>query len=174
VGTDTSAVVSGAPGLSTTAVAGSNAGTYPIAITAGNLSAANYSFTLAGGTLTVNKAVLTVTADDKSKTYGDVNPDLTYKITGFKLNDNQNNSTSAPHPEHHRDADSATSAPTASRSTPTRSRRQLQLRRQQRRLTIDKAMPPSWSTATAAPYDGDAHGATGSPRACRMRISPAC
>ncbi|RYY29747.1 MAG: T9SS type B sorting domain-containing protein, partial [Sphingobacteriaceae bacterium] len=33
--------------------------------------------------LSVNKASLTITAEDKTKTYGDVNPPLTYTYTGF-------------------------------------------------------------------------------------------
>jgi MBG domain (YGX type)/Carboxypeptidase regulatory-like domain/Bacterial Ig-like domain (group 3) len=53
VGTDTAAVVSGAPALTTTANSSSVAGTYPINIALGTLSAANYSFTLVGNTLTV-------------------------------------------------------------------------------------------------------------------------
>ena len=57
VNSDTSAVVSGAPSLSTTATTSSPAGTYPITITAGTLSAANYSFTFVNGTLTVTGGV---------------------------------------------------------------------------------------------------------------------
>ena len=51
---------------------GQNAGTY--AINQGTLSAGgNYELTFKSGTLTIDKADLTVTADDKSKTYGDAN-----------------------------------------------------------------------------------------------------
>ncbi|WP_212005128.1 MBG domain-containing protein [Chitinophaga sp. HK235] len=70
--TDDNSVVSGAPALSTTANAGSAAGTYPINITAGNLSAANYTFTLTGGTLTIGPADQTISLPAISdKTYGD-------------------------------------------------------------------------------------------------------
>jgi hypothetical protein len=50
---DSSSLVSGAPTLSTTATQSSPAGDYPITVTAGSLSAANYSFTFTGATLTV-------------------------------------------------------------------------------------------------------------------------
>jgi hypothetical protein len=50
---DTSAAVSGAPVLSTTAVLHSPAGSYAINGTTGTLSAANYSFAFVPGTLTV-------------------------------------------------------------------------------------------------------------------------
>jgi sugar lactone lactonase YvrE len=53
---DTAAVVSGAPALSTTATATSNAGTYPITVSTGTLAATNYSFLYVSGTLTVQPA----------------------------------------------------------------------------------------------------------------------
>ena len=90
---DTSAVVSGTPGLSTTATTNSAVGSYTITTTVGGMSATNYSFTPVNGTLTITKAVLTVTADAKSKTYGVANPALTYTITGFASGENQGNST---------------------------------------------------------------------------------
>jgi hypothetical protein len=77
---DKSSVVSGAPSLSTTARSCSSVGSYPITVTAGNLHAANYSFTYVAGTLTVNKAVLIVTANNRTKTYGTT---LTLGTTAF-------------------------------------------------------------------------------------------
>ena len=50
---ETSSVLSGAPSLSTTAVTGSPLGSYPITVSAGTLSAVNYSFTFVNGTLSV-------------------------------------------------------------------------------------------------------------------------
>ena len=44
----------------------------------------NYDFTLNNGTLTINKAALIATADDKSRAYGDANPIFTVSYTGFK------------------------------------------------------------------------------------------
>jgi len=58
---DSSAVLSGSPSLTTTATVSSVVGTYPITAAAGTLSAANYSFVFAAGTLTVNKTNTTVT-----------------------------------------------------------------------------------------------------------------
>jgi uncharacterized protein (TIGR03437 family) len=80
---DTASVVSGVPSLTTTAIASSPVGAYPISVSTSGLSAANYSFTSSDGTLTVNKAVLTIRADDKSKPYGAANPNFTYTFTGF-------------------------------------------------------------------------------------------
>ena len=50
---DTSKVVSGSPVETTTAKDGSAPGTYPITITAGSLTAANYAFKFVDGTLTI-------------------------------------------------------------------------------------------------------------------------
>jgi hypothetical protein len=66
--------------LATTALQFSNVGSYPITVTLG--SNPNYSVTPTDGTLTVNQRPITVTADNKSKTYGDLNPGLTATVTG--------------------------------------------------------------------------------------------
>src|SRR5439155_1435321 len=47
--------------------------------------AGTFTFTLVNGTLTVNQAHLTVTADAQSKVYGDADPALTYHITSGSL-----------------------------------------------------------------------------------------
>lgn len=47
-------------------------------------------------TLTVNKANLDVTADDKEKVYGDTIPELTVTITGFVLGDDESDLTVLP------------------------------------------------------------------------------
>jgi hypothetical protein len=74
---DTSAVVTGA----LTRAAGENVGNY--AINQGSLAAGNYTIVYTGASLTVSAAPLTVTADDKSKTQGAVNPLLTVSYSGF-------------------------------------------------------------------------------------------
>jgi hypothetical protein len=56
VGSDTSAVVSGVPSLSTSATATSNGGAYPVTVSTGTLATANYSFLYVNGTLTVQPA----------------------------------------------------------------------------------------------------------------------
>ena len=59
---------------------GENVGTY--AITQGTLTAgSNYDLTYVGANLTIDARAVTITADAKSKTYGDVDPALTYHIT---------------------------------------------------------------------------------------------
>ena len=65
---DTAAALGGAASYSTSASAASHVGTY--AVTAGGLTSADYTISYVAGTLTVNKATLTVTADDQSKSYG--------------------------------------------------------------------------------------------------------
>lgn len=78
---ETIAAVSAPAVYATTATPLSPAGTYTISGAAA--SAQNYSFTYEPGILTVDKAVLTVTADNKTKVYGTQNPDFTFKYTGF-------------------------------------------------------------------------------------------
>jgi filamentous hemagglutinin family protein len=81
---DTASVVSGLV-YGTTANSFSNAGTF--AITASGGTAANYNFAYAPGTLTITKALLTVTADNASREYGLANPAFTGSITGFRNSD---------------------------------------------------------------------------------------
>lgn len=61
VSADTAAVLSGAPAFSTTVVAASVPGSYPVTITQGTLFASNYTFTFVSSTLTVTKAAQTIT-----------------------------------------------------------------------------------------------------------------
>jgi hypothetical protein len=93
---DTASVVSGSPTLSTTATTSSNVGGYPITASVGTLSAANYGFVFAGGTLTVTRASLDVTAVDKSRAFGEANPALTYTVTGFVAGDTASVVSGAP------------------------------------------------------------------------------
>jgi hypothetical protein len=60
------AVLSGAPAVSTTATLSSNAGSYPITPALGTLASNNYDFRFVAGTLTVNKAVASVTIDSST------------------------------------------------------------------------------------------------------------
>jgi hypothetical protein len=53
---ETTAVLSGSPAFSTTATTSSPVGLYPITVTLGTLSAANYTFTFVNGTLSVIQA----------------------------------------------------------------------------------------------------------------------
>lgn len=74
-------VLGGSLSLGTTATKGSPAGSYPI--TARGLTSSNYAITFVEGKLSVTKATLTITADNKSRFYNVVNPPLTFTPSGF-------------------------------------------------------------------------------------------
>jgi hypothetical protein len=80
---DSSSAVSGGASCTTAATDTSGAGTYPITCTQGTLTAANYAFSFASGTLTVGARPLTVAAQSPSRFYGDANPPLTATLSGF-------------------------------------------------------------------------------------------
>ena len=70
--------------LATSATTSSNVGTY--GITQGTLAASgNYALNYASANLTVSQRAITVTADAKSRAYGDANPALTYQVGGSGL-----------------------------------------------------------------------------------------
>ena len=81
---ETASVVSGLS-YSSTATAQSDVGSYDI--TASGATATNYAFEYEAGDLTVGKATLTVSANDKSREYGEANPTFDGDISGFKNND---------------------------------------------------------------------------------------
>ena len=63
---------------------GAHVGSY--AITQGTLAlGANYTISYVGANLAITPRAITVTADAKSKVYGDADPALTYQITGGSL-----------------------------------------------------------------------------------------
>ena len=83
VNSDTAAVISGVS-LSTTATASSGVGSY--SITASGGTASNYTITYVSGSLTINPALLTVTASSgQGKVYGSSDPTLTYALTSGAL-----------------------------------------------------------------------------------------
>ncbi|WP_178372175.1 MBG domain-containing protein [Chitinophaga jiangningensis] len=72
VNNETAAVLTGTPALTTTAVANSGVGTYPITVALNTLSAANYTFVMVNGTLTVGRNSQTINfTPPTDKTYGD-------------------------------------------------------------------------------------------------------
>ncbi len=90
VGADTLASLSLGYTLDTTATTTSPVDSYPITITGGAGSTANYSpITYSGSTLTVNKAPLTVTANGASKVYGAALPSFSATYSGFVLGQDQ-------------------------------------------------------------------------------------
>lgn len=69
---DNSSVVNGDADISTAAITNSAPGVYPITVAAGRLTAANYTFRLVNGQLTISKAAQTVHfSAPANKTYGD-------------------------------------------------------------------------------------------------------
>lgn len=83
------------PGVvTTTANASSNVGTYPLTLTGAVDN--NYDITVTNGTLTVTKAQLTVKADNKERTYGAENPQLSLIYTGLKNNESSPEWTTRP------------------------------------------------------------------------------
>jgi len=83
-----------APTLTTTATSTSPAGTYPITVS--GAVDANYTISYVAGTMTIGKATLTVTADDKSMPLGGPLPALTVSYTGFVNGDVAANLTTQP------------------------------------------------------------------------------
>jgi gliding motility-associated-like protein len=74
------------PTTSTTAGPGSDVGTYPISVVGG--SGGNYTITPVAGTLTITKATVTATAENKTRVYNSANPTFTIVYTGFVNGDN--------------------------------------------------------------------------------------
>ncbi len=83
----------GSPALATTAPSNPPVGTYAITISQGALAAANYTFQFVNASLTVSKAILTVTANNFTISYHQAIPTLTYTMTGFKYSDTQASAT---------------------------------------------------------------------------------
>ena len=79
---------------STTATATSPAGTY--AITASGGSSSNYALSYVSGTLSIGKALLTITANNAGMTYGSAVPALTVSYSGFVNGDNASSLTTQP------------------------------------------------------------------------------
>jgi hypothetical protein len=76
--------------FTTTAVPGSAVGTYAIVpvLVDPDHKAPNYTVTVNNGTLTVTPAPLTVTADNKSRSYGAADPTFTGSLVGVRNGDN--------------------------------------------------------------------------------------
>ena len=98
--TNNTATVTGGKGTDfftvTGYASGTNAGTYTDALVVTSTASANYNINYNNGSLVIGKATLTVTADNKSRVYGDVNPSLTYTVTGYVNNENSSVVTGAP------------------------------------------------------------------------------
>jgi hypothetical protein len=91
---DNASSLTAAPTITTTATSSSPAGTYPI--TASGAVDPNYTITYTSGTMTVQRAALTVTANSESMSYGGPVPALTASYSGFVNGDNANSLTTKP------------------------------------------------------------------------------
>jgi hypothetical protein len=91
---DTTASLTTAATLTTTATAASPVGTYPITVS--GAVDTNYTISYVAGTLTVSTATLTITASNQSKIYGVAIPTLTATYSGFVNGDTAASLTTAP------------------------------------------------------------------------------
>ena len=85
-----SVTLSSSGAAATASVAGSPYAIVPSAATGGTFSPANYTITYQNGTLSVNPAALTITANNRSKTYGQV---VVFAGTEFTASGLQNSET---------------------------------------------------------------------------------
>ena len=88
LGSDNASVIIGTVTHSTTGSSTANVGSYTITPIISGLSATNYTFSASNGTLTINKAVITITASNASMTYRDSLPTFGYTPSGFLGSDN--------------------------------------------------------------------------------------
>jgi hypothetical protein len=91
---DTAANLATPPTLSTTATATSHVGSY--AITASGATDPDYTISYVPGILTVTPAALTITADDKTMTYGGTLPALTASYAGLVNGDTPSSLATPP------------------------------------------------------------------------------
>ena len=83
---DGAGAVTGSPTFATTAVINSPVGSYPITVT-GGVSAANYMFAFAPGSLAITPAPLTIGVAAASRQYGTPNPAFTATFSGLVAGD---------------------------------------------------------------------------------------
>ncbi len=89
VNSEDSSVLTGDTAFVGPAVAATGAGVYPLMLSAGTLSASNYAFSFVNSTLVIEKATLTVQADNKQKTFnGQPFSGFTTTVTGFVNGEN--------------------------------------------------------------------------------------
>jgi len=86
---DDESVLDTKPTAGTTVDETSSVGTHEDAITVSGGADDNYDFTYVPADFEVTKATLTVTADAQTKVYGEANPELTFKYSGWKNSDDE-------------------------------------------------------------------------------------
>jgi hypothetical protein len=88
------ATLVGTPSLSCEATSTSAVGTYPITVTKGTVG--NYNVSYVAGTLTINKAPLTVKVENATREQGQENPQFIISYSGWKNGENENVLISKP------------------------------------------------------------------------------
>lgn len=91
---DTEECLTALPTVVTSATPTSSVGEYEI--TPNGAEAKNYAISYTSGTLTVNKAPLTVQAEAAERVYGDENPKFTFAYSGFKNEETEEVFTNRP------------------------------------------------------------------------------
>lgn len=91
---DTAENLTKLPTVTTSATPTSSVGEYEI--TPNGAEAKNYAISYTSGTLTVNKAPLTIRAENAERVYGDENPKYTYAYEGFKNEETMDVLTNRP------------------------------------------------------------------------------
>lgn len=76
------------PIVTTRATEYSSTGEYTLVCSGGSVHP-NYKFAYKSGLLTINKAKLIISADDKDRGVGELNPSFTVSYSGFRNNDNE-------------------------------------------------------------------------------------
>lgn len=96
LGQSATRVLTGAPRVTSSATAASEAGTYTLAASIGTLSSTNYTFVFGTGTLTITKASLRVAASSVTAIYGSPLTSLPWAISGFVNGDSVKAFTGIP------------------------------------------------------------------------------
>jgi hypothetical protein len=147
------------------AAAAAGAGSYPITATLvyPGHTLDNYSVTNPGNTLTVNKAALTATANDASRSYGSDNPAFTASYSGFVNGETLGNSGVSGSPSLTTTAtpSSAVGTYTITATLGTLAADNYTFTVVDGTLSITKAAPAVTVTGGSFTYDGNPHPATG-------------
>jgi hypothetical protein len=92
---DDATLLASEPTISCEADASTDAGTVSITLEGGEDD--NYSFDFVNSTLRIDKTVLFITADHKTKVYGEANPEFTLSYSGFVNGDSESNLDVTPY-----------------------------------------------------------------------------
>ena len=147
-------VIAGAPLLTTTATSQSVPGAYAISALVGTMTAKNYTFVFANGSLTVNKAVLTVKPRSVSMTYGGNLPAFGYDLVGFVNGDGVTAVSGAPALSTSASAKPSVGTYTISGTTGTLSSNHYSFNVSTGTLTVNKAVLNVMPLPSAMTYGG--------------------